>query len=712
MSTLRINRPNSYIEDAWLGLPDLHNSEVHNPFGSLTKAEEDHPGLREISVMKNPDYLSFSAKYILNMDLTPVQSLVLKELWERPFPMLIGSRGFSKTTLLGVYAILRCLFMPETKVVVTGSGFRQAKQVYECMKGFYERCPVFRSMLGHDSEPKMSQDRCIFKINDGICVFIPIGTGHKIRGLRANTILADEFASISPEIYEVVISGFASVSQNPIDSVKISAKRERLKELGQWSKEEEIKFLSRRSNQSIITGTADYDFMHFAHYWKKYFVYVHSKNELDRPVNLPSGEYRTLREYFPDGMDESFDYRDYSIIRIPYELIPRGMLDPKIITRAKASMHKSNYLREYGAVFPTDSDGFFPRSLIESCVVRDSNPIKKHISGSIVFEPSIFGDPNLEYVIGVDPAAEHDNFSIVVLELHPDHRRLVYCWSTNVKEFENSRRKKNTNVYDYYGYCARKIRDLMVTFKTKNIVIDAQGGGRAVLEALHDDKKMKENEKPIWPTTRILKPNEQLETDDYEGLHIAHMFQFANYEHLSDANHGLKYDLEDRVLLFPRFDGITAELSIYQEESDMDIEKSKYDTVSSCAIEIEELKNELSSIVMTKTQTGRDKWDTPQTVLEGKRLATKKDRYSALLMANFIARVMQNLRRPTEVEIIGGFSHQIFDQKKSGGIDNAEKKSGQKRDATKLYSKGPDWFTKEVNSKAGSHNIFRRVKRQ
>ncbi len=33
---------------------------------------------------------------------------------------------------------------------------------------------------------------------------VPLGTGEKIRGLRAHIIIADEFASISPEIYETV----------------------------------------------------------------------------------------------------------------------------------------------------------------------------------------------------------------------------------------------------------------------------------------------------------------------------------------------------------------------------------------------------------------------------------------------------------------------------------------------------------------------------
>ena len=52
---------------------------------------------------------------------------------------------------------------------------------------------------------------------------------------------------------------------------------------------------------------------------------------------------------------------------------------------------------------------------------------------------------------------------------------------------------------DFYSYCARKIRDLMKTFPCERIAMDAQGGGIAVMEALHDKDKIQEGEQAIWP---------------------------------------------------------------------------------------------------------------------------------------------------------------------------------------------------------------------
>ena len=75
---------------------------------------------------------------------------------------------------------------------------------------------------------------------------------------------------------------------------------------------------------------------------------------------------------FGDEVPENFNWRDYSIIRIPYELIPKGFMDDKQVARAKATIHTGTYQMEYAAVFVEDSEGFFKRSLVESCVVNDN----------------------------------------------------------------------------------------------------------------------------------------------------------------------------------------------------------------------------------------------------------------------------------------------------------------------------------------------------
>ena len=74
-----------------------------------------------------------------------------------------------------------------------------------------------------------------------------------------------------------------------------------------------------------------------------------------------------------------------------------------------------------------------------------------------------------------------------------------------------------------------------------------------------------------------------------------------------------------------------------------------YDTLEDAAMEVEELKDELSTIVMSVTTAGRERWNTPEVKLgSGKKGRMRKDRYSALVIANMIARTIQeSFQRPT-----------------------------------------------------------------
>ena len=95
------------------------------------------------------------------------------------------------------------------------------------------------------------------------------------RGQRANDIIADEFASIPRDIFENVVAGFAAVAASPIDKVKQKAKERKAKELGiPISSPEQQDAGATKSNQIILSGTAYYDFNHFAEYWKRYHAIV------------------------------------------------------------------------------------------------------------------------------------------------------------------------------------------------------------------------------------------------------------------------------------------------------------------------------------------------------------------------------------------------------------------------------------------------------
>jgi hypothetical protein len=648
------------IEDAWLGI-EVDESQLFNPMDFVMDGANKDQLLERIAwLMMRPEYFSFACKHILNIELSPFQSLLLYELWNRKFPMLIGSRGMGKSFMLSVYPLLRALFMPRRKIIVVGAAFRQSKVLFEYMDTIWKNAPVLRDLCGTNSGPRRDVDRCVMHIGDSTITCLPLGDGSKIRGQRANDIIADEFASIPRDIFENVVAGFAAVAASPIEKVKARAKNKRAKELGVELHNEDNP-MAHKSNQIILSGTAYYDFNHFADYWKRYKKIINSR-----------GNPTKLAEVFGEKPPSEFDWREYSIIRMPVDMLPDGFMDEGQVARAKATIHSGIYNMEYGSCFTTDSQGFFKRSLLESCTTSQSEPIVLP-SGDVFFESMLRGDPSKKYVFGVDPASEVDNFSIVVLEANPDHRRIVHTWTTNRQQHKDKLRSKIVDEDDFYSYCAKKIRQLMGVFPCLEIALDAQGGGIAVMEALHDRDKIPEGEIAIWPVIED-KPKD---TDDQAGLHILRLCQFARADWLAEANHGLRKDFEDRVLLFPFFDSVSLGLSLEEDKAS----GRKYDTLEDCIMEIEELKDELSMIVMTQTSTGRERWDTPEIKTGvGRKSRLRKDRYSSLLMANMSARMLAIEKSVVEHGAIGGFARP----------DASEKFNNEK-----LYH-GPSWFSEKI----------------
>ena len=628
------------LADAFLNLdPLIHKKITWNPFLDFPPLLEDKPELWFAHVASRPEYFSFLCREILNVHLPPIQGVVLRTLWNHKFPMLIASRGFSKSFLMAVYCFIRMILLPRRQIVVVGAAFRQSKIIMEYMLQIWDNAPILRDMCRGSNQGLFKEsDRWDFRVGNSLTKALPVGNGEKIRGQRANDIICDELKSVNREIFETVISGFAAVSSSPVEAIKSKATEKLAKALKiEFIKEEN----TRKDNQSIMSGTCDYAFGHFAEYWRTWKSIIESR-----------GEHKALEQVFK-GKDipKDFNWRDYCILRIPYDLIPEGQLDTAQIARFRGSMLPETFNLEFGAIFVKDSSGFFKRSLIESCVASPENSIQIPEHGTVIYNPVIRGNHNCRYVFALDPASEVDKFAIVIIELHNNHRRIVYCWTTDKKEFKDKYASGLVKESDFYGYCARKVRDLMKVFPCDAIALDKQGGGVAVLEALHDKDKLLAGELPIWP---IQDPDNPQDTDGEVGHHLVHVINFADANWTREANHGLKKDFMDKSCLFPYVDAVEYALAMGEDE----MNNRLYDTLEDCIFDLNELKDELSTIVLTITPAGRERWDTPETKIPGqKKGRMRKDRYSALVMANMVARTLQRLSPRHEYTSHAGWSH-------------------------------------------------------
>ena len=116
------------FDNAWLGIDKSDLKGMINPLlDNRSDFDIENPHLHVLKLMRNPRYFGWTCKILFNINLLPEQVAILRELWIRPFPMYIASRGFGKSFLLALYAMLKCVLVPGTKVVIVGAAFRQSK---------------------------------------------------------------------------------------------------------------------------------------------------------------------------------------------------------------------------------------------------------------------------------------------------------------------------------------------------------------------------------------------------------------------------------------------------------------------------------------------------------------------------------------------------------------------------------------------------------
>lgn len=584
-----------------------------------------------IGIVSNEVYIGLGAKLFLNIDLFPFQITILRTLWTKKLPMIIASRGAGKSFLLAVYAILRSILDQGTKVIIVAASFRQSKIVFGYIQEIWNKSPVLQSMTGtgKTNGPKTDVDMCRLRIGDSSIICVPLGDGTKIRGLRGNIILVDEYASVPEEILNVVVKGFGVVSRDPVEEVKQKSLIRRLKASGQWDQETQDSISTHESmNQIIYSGTANYQFNHFYRDFMIWRSIIESKGDTEKLARKMS--YLREQHGYEYDLPEELSWKDYAIIRLPHHVLPEGFLKEDYMAGIRASMHTALYHMEYGCIFKKDSMGFYRRSLIENATTN--TPLVLPGGEEVEFVPLLRGVSGHDYIMGIDPAAEHDNFAIVVLEVHPTHRRIVYCWATNKRDFNKRRKAGQIQENEYYSFCGRKIKQLVKDFRIIRIEIDAGGGGTAVAGCLMNQDLLKENDTPIYEIKNFTTPNI---TDTEPGLHILHYVK-ATTEWNSQANHQMKSDLENKRLLFPKFDVMSIDIAQATDQ----ISGLNFDNTEDNTINIEDLKNEMTNIIISETTTGKERFDVPkkrESVPDSGRkkiTSLRKDRFSALLMVN------------------------------------------------------------------------------
>lgn len=458
--------------------------------------------------------------------------------------------------------------------------------------------------------------------------------------------------SINPEIFEVVVRGFAAVrAQGMKENVANAYKELLLGDLEITLDEESMGSSVMKENQIILSGTMYYSFNHFY----KYYTYY-------RAIIQSGGNPEILKRDFPEmPIPKDLDASKYAIIRIPYDKLPLGMMDKTILSQGQATMDSAIYNMEYMCIAPKDSEGFYLASWIQNC----TSPVQSDKWGKISFLPRLKGDSQKSYVMGIDPASEDDNFAINIIEKNQGYNAVVYQWTTNRKTFEDLKRSNllQDNIKDYNTFVVKHIRHLLKRFNIELIVIDNGGGGLSVKEGLRDPDKCLDESEPLYY---------DMEDENVQGLqgrHIILGIDFQKAEWRRKSHYGLREDILSRTLVFPLYDGSIIEVESYSDE----IKGKMLDTLEECYAEIEQCKQETILIQHTQTENGTEKWGVPRIIgmdADQVKKVLKRDRFTSLLLANWGCRYIKEEgsypQSPTD-EPFGGVAKQWKPQPTSTG---------------------------------------------
>lgn len=490
-----------------------------------------------------------------------------------------------------------------------------SKFIFDEISKIYDISPVLRDSC--EKKPTKMVDLCYLQFKStgnkpgSVIHALPLGSGETIRGARYFTIIGDEAAQIPREVLDVVVRGMMATSKNPMEQVKAMEEQKRLLAEGKIDK---IKKL--HNNKIVLSSTAYYQYNHLWSRVKGYIDIIMEKAEkaarLEKAgLPVPSDLKVELRGHDLNGQIPFNIMKDENraLIAFNCEDMPDGFMNTESLEEAKREMPRYQYLMEYFGYFPPDSEGFFPMSLLDKS--------RKHGDFACEFSFDHNKDKDWITIMGCDPARSGDNFAISIFKVNikTEKIRLIRVLTYNKMTFP---------------FMHLEIRRLRKLYDVSEIAIDSGGGGQTIRDLLADPRTCP-------PGDDIILQRDFDEHRFKQGKRILRLVEFSKYEWLADANNNLLLGLQNGTLQIAGEKGSLKNGSDFEETPDEEAARREIDKT------IEEMQN----IVVTRTQTGRMHWDTPQK-------HQRKDRYSSVLIGYDQAySYLDNINKPQS--LVSGF---------------------------------------------------------
>jgi len=571
--------------------------------------------------------ITFSADLILGVKLFPFQHMAIKSMFERDYFLGVWSRGMSKSFTTGIFAALDAVLNQGVEIGILSKSFRQAKMIFKKIEDIAAKpeAGFFRQCITKTSK---SNDEWLMEIGSSRIRALPLGDGEKLRGFRFHRIIIDEFLLMPERIYNEVIVPFLSVVENPTQRDDLYKLENRLIEEGKMTENERYVW---PNNKLIALSSASYKFEYLYKLYTQFENLIIAENQKDKASRC--------------------------IMQYSYDCAPKQLYDENLINQAKATMSQSQFEREFGAIFTDDSSGYFKTSKMALCTIPDGELPCVEVQG----------DPDSEYVLAFDPSwsqtESSDDFAIQILKLQPEQQKtvLVHSYALSGTSLKHH--------IDYFLFCLQNFNVVAIcgdynggvqflqacneseTFKEKNIKLQTIDVGLDKPEEYQNDLKKyknnynkKENRYVILrkPTSNWIRQANELLQANFDHRRIYFASRATDDAYTRQKNKSIP--IQD--IKFLR----TA------EESKQTVGAKMIDFIEHQSDMIDLTKNECALVQITTTSQGTQTFDLPSNLRRqtGPDKA-RKDSYSALVLANWMAKVYFDSQHVHQEDVIETF---------------------------------------------------------
>lgn len=124
----------------------------------------------------------------------------------------VASRGMSKTYLVALFALFRCICYPGTKCVCASYTFKQGKEiVLKITDDFMQKSALIRNEI---SKVSVGQNDCAVYFKNGSWMRVVVAA-ESSRGVRSNVLLIDESRMVNQKIVDTVLKPMNSSPRQP-----------------------------------------------------------------------------------------------------------------------------------------------------------------------------------------------------------------------------------------------------------------------------------------------------------------------------------------------------------------------------------------------------------------------------------------------------------------------------------------------------------------